>query len=352
MANRESFAAVALMKRRHGDVALRERDIIDRQARHMARLVDDLMDIARSTRGNLTLQRELIQMASVVRKAVETAAPLFQDKAQVLHVEVPPSGLQIYADEIRLSQVVWNLLVNASKFSPRGGVVSLRVTSQGNELTLTVADNGMGMEDDDLRRVFDSFTQGKQELHRPRGGLGLGLAIALNLARLHHGALSAQSAGPGKGSEFKLILPLAKGEAVIPQSPAPTVDSARRSYRVLVVDDNLDAGNSIAELLREHGHRVLLAEDAVSALRLVEGADAVDAALLDIGLPGMDGYELADRLRKCAAFSGARLVALAGFGQASDARRSAERGFDAHLVKPVELPRLLQAIEGAAQTLA
>jgi CheY-like chemotaxis protein len=228
--------------------------------------------------------------------------------------------------------------------------VSLRATSEGDELTLVVCDNGIGMEEDELNRVFDSFTQGSQELHRPRGGLGLGLAIARNLVRLHDGYLSADSPGPGRGSVFKLVLPLAHGVTATHEAISLVESSKGRSYRVLVVDDNLDVGNSIAELLRDHGHKVLLAEDGASALRLIEGEEGVDAALLDIGLPGMDGYELAERLRKLQAFSGARLVALTGFGQPSDALRSRERGFHAHLVKPVELPMLLRAIEGDASS--
>jgi len=312
----------------------------------MVRLVDDLLDVARITRGRVELQRGPLDLGAVIGQAVETASPLFEQKRQRLEVRVE-EPLPLHGDAVRLGQIVANLLTNASKFTEVGGHVALQARREGDDAVLVVEDEGIGMSSDELLVVFEPFVQGKrQALNRPHGGLGLGLAIARSLAALHGGTLGAQSDGPGRGSRFTLRLPLQQAGV---QADAPAGTEAWRVAtqggvrRVLIVDDNQDAATTMATLLEALGHEPVVAHDGPSALQLLE-QHPVDIAVLDIGLPVMDGYELAQRIRARDGRSELKLIALTGYGQAEDRLKSAAHGFDEHLVKPVDMETLLQLL--------
>ncbi|NKI96571.1 ATP-binding protein [Rhizobacter sp. SG703] len=340
------LTALHLMRMNWQDAAIKERGIIERQVRHMVRLVDDLLDVARITRGRVELQRAPLDLGTVIGQAVETVSPLFEQKRQRLQVQVA-QDLPLHGDAVRLGQIVANLLTNATKFTEVGGHVTLHARRDGDDALLEVEDEGIGMSSDELAVVFEPFVQGKrQALNRPHGGLGLGLAIARSLAALHGGTLGAQSDGPGRGSRFTLRLPLLAADV---RAEAPAAADAWRVAandsvrRVLVVDDNQDAATTMATLLEALGHRPLVAHDGPSALQLLE-QHPVDIAVLDIGLPVMDGYELAQRIRAKAGGSVLKLIALTGYGQADDRLKSAAHGFDEHLVKPVDMDTLLQLL--------
>jgi CheY-like chemotaxis protein len=340
------LTALHLMRMNWKDAATKERGIIERQVRHMVRLVDDLLDVARITRGRVELQRAPLDLGTVVGQAVETVSPLFEQKRQRLEVRVE-EPLPLHGDAVRLGQVVANLLTNATKFTEVGGHVSLDARRDGDDAVLVVEDEGIGMSSDELMVVFEPFVQGKrQALNRPHGGLGLGLAIARSLAALHGGTLGAQSDGPGRGSRFMLRLPL---QLAGTQADAPAgtegwrVATQGSVRRVLIVDDNQDAATTMATLLEALGHVPVVAHDGPSALQLLE-QQAVDIAVLDIGLPVMDGYELAQRIRARDGGSALKLIALTGYGQAEDRLKSAAHGFDEHLVKPVDMETLLQLL--------
>jgi signal transduction histidine kinase len=340
------LTALHLMRMNWADAAGKERGIIERQVRHMVRLVDDLLDVARITRGRVELQRAPLDLGTVIAQAVETVSPLFEQKRQRLAVQVA-QDLPLQGDAVRLGQIVANLLTNATKFTEVGGHVGLHARRDGDDALLVVEDEGIGMSSDELLVVFEPFVQGKrQALNRPHGGLGLGLAIARSLAALHGGTLDAQSDGPGRGSRFTLRLPL---QVVGATAEAPARAAAWRVAandsvrRVLVVDDNQDAATTMATLLEALGHRPLVAHDGPSALQLLE-QHPVDIAVLDIGLPVMDGYELAQRIRAKSGGNALKLIALTGYGQAEDRLKSAAHGFDEHLVKPVDMETLLQLL--------
>ncbi|HEY4372474.1 MAG TPA: ATP-binding protein [Burkholderiales bacterium] len=329
-----------LMRLRGADAFVRERGIIERQVGHMSRLVDDLLDVARITRGNIELQKSVVELESIVEKAVETAAPLLERRRQHLRLSVPWRGLEVNVDAVRATQIVSNLLTNATKFGRHGGVIEVTARTEGDEVFLAVRDDGVGMTAEELTTVFEIFVQGgDRELHRPQGGLGLGLTIAKSLAVLHDGTLTAASAGLGQGCEFTLRLPLAQG-AGLPARPAlreARVQGAGK--RVLVVDDNVDAALTLEELLRAWGFETLVAHDGLEAVALMQKTP-VDIALVDIGLPKLDGYGVARRISEGTAHPLPRLIALTGFGQEADQQRSRESGFYDHLVKPVDLDRL------------
>ncbi|MEO8849641.1 MAG: ATP-binding protein [Casimicrobiaceae bacterium] len=335
--------ALQLMRLRPGDMAVKERGIIERQVHHMVRLVDDLLDVARFTRGDFQLQRELLEIWNVVTKAIETASPLLEQKRHALHVQVPARGLGVSGDPVRLTQVLSNLLVNAAKFTNAEGEIFIEGERVGANVEIRVRDNGPGMTTEELTSVFQMFTQGQQSIDRPKGGLGLGLAIAQSLARMHGGELSARSGGLGKGSTFTLALPLIAATAVQEAPPMEEASSIPSVRRALIVDDNVDAATMLAELLTDWGFETDLAHDALSALRHLEEGH-FDVALIDIGLPVMDGYELARQIRLNERFRHIRLVAVTGFGQAKDRARSSEHGFEAHLVKPVDLSVLRRVL--------
>lgn len=335
--------ALHLMKLRGDSSFERERTVIERQVTHLTRLVDDLLDVSRIARGKVELKRAEIDAIDVVTRAVEVASPLLEERKHVLVLDVPRS-LVLHGDAVRLVQVVSNLLTNAGKYTAPGGHITVSGSAEGDDVVLRVRDDGIGMTHDMLPRIFDLFTQGAQSIDRARGGLGLGLTIARNLVELHGGRVHAFSEGPGKGSELVVRLPGARAGRPSAAEPAeggrpPLAGRQRRRLRVLVVDDNADAAEMLAGALDVDGCEVHVAHDGPEALALCHG-EAFDAALLDLGLPVMDGYELADRLRALRQFRRARLVAVTGYGQDSDRRRTEAAGFHHHLVKPVDLETL------------
>jgi two-component system CheB/CheR fusion protein len=310
-------------------------DLIDRQAQAMARLVDDLLDVSRITRGKINLQREPVDLAAVVARAVETARPLLDARGHTLAVTLPPDPLWAEADPTRLTQVVANLLNNAAKFTQEGGHVWMTVERRPGEAVLRVRDDGLGIPAALLPHVFDLFTQGDRSLARVEGGLGIGLTLVKRLVELHGGGVEAQSEGPGRGSEFVVRLPVPQWQANGAERAGQTVRPPVTPRRVLVVDDNVDAAESLAMLLRVQRHEVRTAHDGPAALDAA-AAFRPEVVLLDIGLPRMDGYEVARRLRGQADSQMTLLVALTGYGQDDDRRRAAEAGFDAYLVKPAD----------------
>ncbi|MFI4942050.1 MAG: ATP-binding protein [Burkholderiales bacterium] len=326
----------------------RELSIIDRQVKHVVGLVDDLLDIARITRGMVTLETERIEISRTVARAAEMVGPLLEGRRQALAIEVPSSGLEVVADPARLRQVLVNLLTNAAKYSDQGAPIRVVGERRGDSVVLRVIDRGVGIAPEMLDRVFDLFTQQPQARDRAQGGLGIGLAIVRNLVRLHGGTVAARSAGLGKGSEFEVELPLAsKGAVATTPKRGDASEPARRDgrapLRILVVDDNHDSASLLGEILKRFGETVVVASDGPSALDKARSW-APDLALLDIGLPAMDGYELGARLRQQQ--SAIRLIALTGYGQDADRARSQHAGFEAHLVKPVDVAKLRDAIEG------
>ncbi|MDB5803557.1 MAG: Chemotaxis protein methyltransferase CheR [Betaproteobacteria bacterium] len=335
-----------LMRLRGGDAFLRERGIIERQVGHMSRLVDDLLDVARITRGSIELKPVVVELESIVDKAVETARPLLERRGQSLRLNVAWRGLELYADPLRATQIISNLLTNAAKFGGQNGVVEIAARREGGNVLLTVRDDGIGMTAGEIARVFDLFVQGgdDQEMHRPQGGLGLGLAIARSLAALHGGSLDAASPGRGQGSVFSLRLPLHAGAAAPVEQPHARharVNGAGK--RVLVVDDNVDAALTMEELLRAWGFETVVAHDGLAAVELLKSVP-LDIALVDIGLPKLDGYGVAQRVTSDGPAKAVRLIALTGYGQEADRQRSRESGFHAHLVKPVDLEKLAEML--------
>ncbi|MBZ0233449.1 MAG: PAS domain-containing protein [Deltaproteobacteria bacterium] len=338
------LTAVSLLRMRAPGSFAREVDVIDRQATHLVRLVDDLLDVSRITRGKIELRKERIELARVLDRAIEMVGPLLEERQHDLSVHVARAGLAVEVDAGRLAQVLANLLSNAAKYTEKRGTITVTASEENGEITVTVGDNGMGIDPIMLPRVFDLFVQESQALDRARGGLGLGLAIVRRLVELHGGRVDARSDGRGHGSAFSVTLPAAAdppatGAAVTP--PGISLDMAARC-RILVVDDNQDAADLLAAVLTDAGHDARVAYDGPSALRAAE-AFAPEVALLDIGLPIMDGYELARRLRS-QHHQRVRLVAVTGYGQPSDRDRARAAGFEAHLVKPISIHELSTAL--------
>ena len=345
------LTALQLMKLRGATTLERERTVIERQVMHLTRLVDDLLDVSRIARGKVELKTERIELAEVVARAVEIASPLLEERRQALTVDVPRSGLLLDADAARLSQVVSNLLTNAAKYTPAGGRVIVSGVREAHEIVLRVRDTGIGIAADVLPRVFELFVQGHQPIDRAQGGLGLGLAIVRSLVERHGGRVAARSDGPGHGSEFEVRLPPAPtpGAGAAREAATfaafPPVPEPGRISRLLVVDDNADAAEMMAEAFRMTGYEVRVAHDGPAALALA-GVFQPHAALLDLGLPVMDGFELAGRLRELPGLERLRLIAVTGYGQESDRRRTAAAGFHHHVVKPVNLDALVSLLAG------
>ncbi|HEX9103862.1 MAG TPA: PAS domain-containing protein, partial [Polyangia bacterium] len=331
------LTALEVIKMRGTDPSEREHLVIERQVQHVTRLVEDLLDVSRVTRGKVTLAQRPTELLPVVYKAIEIATPILEKNRQVFICDVPASGLPVDVDPVRIAQVLSNLLTNAAKYSPPGSRVTLRAHREGDEVVVAVEDTGDGIEPELLPRIFEPFVQARQSLARSHGGLGLGLTVVRNLVKLHGGRVAAESRGAGRGSTFTVRLPLARrvptSEAVTAPEPAPPP----RHARVLVVDDNEDAGQLLVDLLELLGYEARTAVDGPSALVAARDFQP-NVALLDIGLPVMNGYELAARLR--AEGRSIPLVALTGYGQESDRQRSSEAGFAAHLVKPIDVDRL------------
>ncbi|HUQ03422.1 MAG TPA: ATP-binding protein [Kofleriaceae bacterium] len=341
------LSAVQLMRIRGDTGSVREQDVIVRQVGHLIHLVDDLLDISRITRGKIELERKPHQLHTLVAKAVETASPLVRERAHHLIVTLPDHGLWVDADEVRLVQVVTNLLSNAAKYTDRGGTIEVRATRDRDAVTVYVRDTGTGIDPELLPRVFDPFVQGRRGRDRSLGGLGIGLALVRTLVEMHGGTVGARSDGPGRGSELWFRLPLLEMERAAPTPPEG--ERTLREHlqvaprRILVVDDNVDAAIMLEDLLRSVGHEVRSVHDASAALAEV-ASFAPTVAVLDIGLPGMDGYELAATIR---ARGGMLLIAVTGYGQEHDRARAERAGFDLHFTKPVAIAKLLTAIEMA-----
>jgi CheY-like chemotaxis protein/GAF domain-containing protein len=339
------ITALHLMRLRGGGALERERAVIERQLKHLMRLVDDLLDVSRAVRGELRLTRAPVEVARVVADAIEVAGPLVEERRHKLTVSVPRTGLLLDADAERIAQVITNLLTNAAKYTPSGGDISVVAFADGDEVVLEVSDDGAGIAPDLLPVVFDPFTQGRQGLDRKQGGLGLGLAIARQLIVAHGGTIEARSEGPSRGTTIVVRMPRAYVSTPAVQSSldvaAPDPQGARR--RVLVVDDNPDAAELLCDALIEGGHEVVKAFDAPTALQLVQ-TFAPDIAFLDIGLPVMDGYELALQLRRIPSLATTALVAVTGYAQDDDRERALASGFAEHLAKPLTPDRILQCV--------
>jgi len=337
--------ALSLMKRRSAGTLEKEREVIERQVKHLVHLVDDLLDVSRITQGKVALKKERVELGAVVQRAVELSSPLLERNQHHLSVLVPAHGLEVVGDSTRLAQVISNLLTNAAKYTQRGGHIEVVASRHEERVALTVKDDGVGIGPAMLSHVFELFAQERQSIDRSQGGLGLGLAIVKSLMAMHDGTVSATSAGPGKGSSFTITLPAARSEAPL-EAPAhlagtPPPRAATTGRRVLVVDDNPDAAELLADVLRVHGHEARIAHDGPVALR-VAAAFNPEVALLDIGLPVMDGYELARKLRH--QMGSVRLIAVTGYGQDADRQRAREAGFDAHMIKPIEVEALRLAL--------
>jgi PAS domain S-box-containing protein len=330
-----------------------ERAMIERQVRHVVSLVDDLLDVSRITGGKIVLRRRPIDLADVVDQAVETASPLFEERQHQLALDVPHDGsLTVSGDHGRLAQVVANLLTNAAKYTEPQGHIEVHAQRTGEEVRLCVRDNGIGISDTMLPHVFDLFAQERQALDRAHGGLGLGLTIVRSIVHLHGGLVEARSAGLGAGAEFEIRLPFHERSSADEGAKTPDVVAVgvpERPLRVLVVDDNEDAAEALVSWLDHSGHAARFATDGPTALA-VTTEFTPDVALLDIGLPGMDGYELAQALRQQPGLADLRLIAVTGYGQPADFRRSQAEGFDAHLVKPVDVATLTRALESFSES--
>jgi PAS domain S-box-containing protein len=333
------------------DTFARVRDMMDRQLAQLVRLVDDLLDMSRITRGKLELVKERLEVKAFVERAVETSRPLIEAAQHELTFTLPAESLRVEGDPVRLTQVVSNLLNNSAKYTPVGGHIWLTVERQGGQAVIRVRDNGIGIPTDMLVKVFDMFTQVDRSLERSQGGLGIGLTLVRRLVEMHGGTVEAHSTGRGQGSEFVVYLPLAvdavdgKGDNRKPGSASPATSVPAR--HILVVDDDRDTAESLAMLLRLMGNEVHIASDGPSALEATR-ALRPDLVLLDLGLPGMNGFEVAQQMRHMSELSGVVLVALTGWGQEENRRRSEEAGFNAHLVKPVE-PAALQQLLATAK---
>ena len=318
------------------------RDVIERQLSYLTRLVDDLLDVSRITRGKISLAREPVEVATLIARALETVAPLIEERGHHLEVQAPAEPLLLYGDPLRLTQALGNVLGNAAKYTNRGGHILLRVQHAGEAVELRVCDDGVGIPAERLPLIFDLFTQLDSRSDYAQSGLGIGLALVRRLMQMHGGTVTAASEGSGRGSEFTIRLPLLPAEA----APARAADGAVRAElapvvgrRILVADDNPDALASLAEVLKLQGHEVFSAANGTLALECAE-RHRPDVALLDIGMPLLDGYEVARRIRAQPWGAQVTLLALTGWGQEPDRRRSQSAGFDQHLVKPLDLARL------------
>jgi CheY-like chemotaxis protein/nitrogen-specific signal transduction histidine kinase len=321
----------------------RVRALIERQVNTLARLVDDLMDVSRVTRGKIRLERSPTLLSDVVHQAVETTQPLIDSQGHRLEVQLPDEPLVVDGDLTRLGQVLGNLLSNAAKYTPPGGLLQVEVRREHDLGIIRVRDNGAGIGADMLPHIFDLFTQAERSLDRSQGGLGIGLALTRKLVELHGGEVTAASEGEGKGSEFCVTLPLLlpnQRAAATDATPDPSRDAVRR---VLIVEDNRDSADMLAMVLELAGHQVEAAHDGPTGLSLASRLQP-DVVLLDIGLPGMSGYDVAREIRRDPKLARALLVAMTGYGQSGDKQRAVETGFDQHLTKPVDPETLLKIV--------
>jgi CheY-like chemotaxis protein/two-component sensor histidine kinase len=320
------------------------RTIIRRQVGHLVVLVNDLLEVTRVLSGRIQLHREELDLRGIVQQAMETTRNLFEQRKHELNVTLPDEPIWLMGDALRLEEVIVNLLNNAAKYTPEGGHVSLSLNKEGEDAVVRVKDTGVGIGPDLLPQVFDLFTQAKRTLDRSQGGLGVGLTVVRKLVEMHGGTTEAHSSGLGQGSEFIVRLPVMR--SALRQTTVSSAETAQptQAWRVLVVDDNIDSADSITSLLEASGHDVKVAYSAEKALEMAAEYQP-EIMLLDIGLPEMDGYEVAKRLRQNPQLKDLRLIALTGYGQDSDRQRSREAGFDAHVVKPVDWRNLSELLE-------
>ncbi len=346
--------ALELMRRAHGDPVVIEqaRGTMERQVAQMVRLIDDLLDVNRITRNKLELDRQRVELASVIHHAVETTRPLYESAHHALELLLPPEPIYVDADPMRLAQVFSNLLTNAGKYTKPGGRIVLYAERGETEVAVGVKDDGVGIPRDMLRKVFEMFTQVDRSLERSEGGLGIGLALVRRLVELHGGSVTASSPGPGRGSEFVVRLPIAEPAPDVQPLERPVLDLvAAPPRRILVVDDNLDSATSLATLLQHLGHDTSTAHDGVAALE--EAARSrPEVILLDIGLPKRNGYDTCRAIRGETWGKDVLLVALTGWGQAEDRRKSADAGFDRHMVKPVDHAALVELLTALPRSVA
>ena len=338
---------------------------IDRQSAQLMRIVDDLLDIGRITRGALSIHPQRVDLRDIVARAIEAARPGIDSAGHQLSIQLPPEPVFLQADELRVTQALTNVLNNAARYTDAGGKIALSLrrerqdqnySEEADQLawaSLSVRDTGRGIDPQFIASIFGMFVQGRHAASRSQGGLGVGLALARAIIELHHGTIEARSEGAGKGSEFIIKLPVeAARPAAAPEQPKrPAHGRASVARRVLVVDDNVDAAAMLAALIRQLGHEVEIVHDGSAALRAVEGYRP-EVILLDIGMPGMNGFEVAQRLRELGRVPRLRIVAVTGWGKPEDRQRSREAGFDMHLIKPVELSEIQQALllNGASST--
>jgi CheY-like chemotaxis protein len=331
-------------------VATRVQDIMDRQLDHLVHLVDDLLDVARITRGQVELKREWVDLVQLVTGAVEISRPLLDAARHHLEVRLPDAPVRLFADPTRITQVISNLLNNAARYTPRGGRIVLSATRDAGAVHIKVADNGVGIARSALPEVFKMFTQAGSGEHA-HGGLGIGLSLVRTFVELHGGSVRADSDGPGTGAVFTVTLPL--HQAAEPPAPAPhrgfAVDGNAQPLRVLVVDDNRDAAETLGALLDVMGNTTAIANEGAQALRLMHSFQP-QAVFLDIGMPGMSGYEVAQAIRRDRGFDGVLLVALTGWGGELDRARSADAGFDEHLTKPATIDAIERVLSRVATT--
>ncbi|HSY23806.1 MAG TPA: ATP-binding protein [Polyangiaceae bacterium] len=340
------LTALEVMKIKDPKGLEQERRIVERQASHLVHLVDDLLDVSRVAAGKIELKKRRVALAEVVATAIETASPLLEKKRQRLRVDVPTVGLDVDVDPMRLGQVVSNLLTNAARYTGDGGTVSIHARHADGDIVLRVEDTGIGIPPEQIPRLFERFFQGARHGGDAQGGLGLGLALVKGLTELHGGSVHAESSGLGKGSAFELRLALASGDAPAEAASAETYtkrgDSAER---VLLIDDSEDITELVSAFLEHSGFDVRTAPDGPSALRIAQSFKPT-VAVLDLGLPVMDGYEVAAKLLEQLGESAPRLIAMSGYGQPEDIERTNRAGFERHLVKPVDGASLLRAIAG------
>lgn len=324
------------------------RDMMDRQMTHLVRLIDDLLDVSRVSQGKIDLRREPVALQDVVTAALETSRPAIDTGGHEFSLDMPDEAIPVYGDLTRLAQVVSNLLNNAAKYTPDGGKIRLSLSRDGDEARISVADTGLGIEKDMLPKVFELFTQVERNLNLSQGGLGIGLALAHRLVQMHGGGITADSAGENQGSTFTVHLPVTETDSPVADNAEPQTTSGQ-VLDVLVVDDNRESAQTTSWMLELIGHQARMVHDGRDAIALAQAAPP-DVILLDIGMPGMNGYEVCRELRKHTALKDTVIIAQTGWGQERDRKTAFEAGFDHHVTKPVSLDRftqLLGEIQGA-----
>ena len=322
---------------------LEVRDVLERQVGHMTRLIDDLLDVSRITRGKIELEKQVVDLGEAMNHAARAAAEVIQARRHELIQLLPPEPMRLEVDPTRLDQVLTNLLTNSAKYTPPGGKISLSAVCEAGHAVIRVRDDGIGVEPTLLPRMFDLFTQADRPLDRSQGGLGIGLTVVKSLVELHGGTVEARSDGPGTGLEMTVRLPALPGAPPVRSRPEAPQLAAAKPSRVLLVEDHADGAAMLSRLLRSYGHEVRVAHDGPSGIQAALEF-LPDVLLLDIGLPGMDGYEVARRLRREPKLRRAYFAALTGYGGAGDAEAAEAAGFDRHLTKPVEVDTLRQIL--------